>query len=136
MTDNKQHWIIKIVPALAFAAGIIMASIGGMITLASTVKLALFDHDSYSYVSREQCVYDYNDYIPVEALIDPSRIETKANFYKNSSKRTEVEIEKCLTDKRLEEKQRFQETKKQDIVDGLASLIIGLILILGFRKRR
>lgn len=136
MTNNKQHWVIKIVPALAFAAGIIMASIGGMITLASTAKLILFEHDSYSYVSREQCLYNYNDYLPVEDVFNSSYVKSKTSLDKNPRKRTEGEIEKCLVDKRLEEKQRFQETKKQDIVDGLASLIIGLILILGFRKRK
>ena len=45
--SQKKEWISKIVPNLAFAAGIIIASVGGMMTLSSTMKLALFDSEPY-----------------------------------------------------------------------------------------
>ena len=118
--SDKKHWIIKIVPALAFAAGIIMASIGGMITVSSTAKLALFESDSYSYISKEQCEYDYKE----------------INTNENARKKSIEEIEQCVMDRKAEEISRFQNTEKQDIVDGLSSLLVGLILILSFRKRK
>ncbi len=124
MTEKK-HWIIRIVPALAFAAGIIMSSIGGVMTLSSTAKLALFENGPYSYVSKEQCMYDYNDYIQVEKTT-----ETKPR------KRTDEDINICMLEKRAEEKQRFQDEEKQDIVDGLSTLFVGLMLVLFFRKRK
>ena len=126
MTHQK-HWIIKIVPVLAFATGIIMVSIGGVMTLSSGAKLALFDHEPYNQITREQCEFDYHDFrpIPVETL------EKKSE----PRKKTEEEIIKCIKERRIEEKQRFKGRQKQNLVDGLSVLIVGLILILGFRKK-
>lgn len=133
MTDKK-HWILKIVPALAFAAGIIMASIGGMMTLSSTAKLALFEQGPYSYISKDQCEYDYNRQpIMIEERV--SNIATKPTNPKQY-KRTPLEVKECLNEKRTEEKQRFQQDKKQDIVDGISALIVGLILIFAFRRKK
>jgi len=118
--SDKKHWIIKIVPALAFAAGIIMASIGGMMTVSSVAKLALFEGEPYSYISEDQCRYDYN----------------KPEIEGQTKERSIEEIEQCVMDRKAEEISRFQNSEKQDIVDGLSALLIGGILILSFRKRK
>jgi len=125
MTDTK-HWILKIVPALAFAAGIIMMAIGGIMTISSSAKLALFDSEPYNYITREQCEFDYSS--------QKEFVENKENS--NLTKKTEEEIEVCLADKRLAEKKHYQDQKKQNIIDGISSLIVGLILVLSFRKRK
>lgn len=126
MSDTK-HWIIKIVPVLAFATGIIMSSIAGIMTLSSVSKLVLFDSDPYSYVTREDCRFDYN---PKSMDIAPSeRIE-------KPYERTEAEIEICFNEKKADEKNRFQQKQKQNLVDGISTLIVGMMLILAFRKRK
>jgi hypothetical protein len=129
MSDNK-HWILKIVPALGFAAGIIMMAFGGTMVLASGAKLALFDNDPYSYITREQC--DINYPLPVDLsagkLIKEKDVTT--------IQRSEDDIQRCLVEKRLEEKNRYQNGKKQNIVDGLSSLLVGGILVLAFRKKK
>lgn len=136
MSEKKQkHWIIRIVPAIAFAAGIIMASIGGITTLQAGAKLALFDHSPYNGITKEQCQYDYNRH-PVELdILSMETIVGTKPIVDKPYKRTDEEINKCLTERRAEEKDRFQQDKKQDLVDGLSPLIVGLILIFAFRKR-
>ena len=125
--SDKKHWIVKIVPALAFAAGIIMASIGGIMTLSSGAKLALFDAHPYNQISREQCEFDYSFHgIPV---MDKKTVDT------TPKKRTEEEITRCIERRKIEEKQRFQQEKKQNLIDGLSTLIVGLLLIIFFRKK-
>ncbi len=131
--SDKKHWIFKIVPTLAFAAGIIMASIGGIMILSSGMKLLLFDHNPYDQVTREDCEYDYQDLRAVPVMLhktrEPREIET------GPRKRTEEEIQKCMSERKAEVKLRFQEGKQQNLVDGLSALVVGLILILAFRKR-
>ena len=125
MTDTK-HWILKIVPALAFAAGIIMMAIGGIMTISSSAKLVLFDSEPYNYITRDQCEFDYHS--------AKEFVENKENS--EITKKTESEIERCLAEKRLAEKKRYQDQRKQNIVDGVSSLIVGLVLVLSFRRRK
>ena len=117
MTHTK-HWITKIVPALAFAAGIIIASVGGIMTLSSSAKLAFFDSAPYSYVTEDQCRYDY------------SRPNPEATY-----ERSDAEIELCLENRKEEEQVRFKNNQKDNIVDGVSALIVGGILLAAFRKR-
>jgi len=119
MKETK-HWITKLVPVLAFAAGIIIASIGGIMTISSSLKLALFETDSYSYVTEESCRYDY----------------TKPTTEGQQELRNAEEIELCIADREQEEKERFQKNQKENIVDGMSALIVGGILLLTFRKRK
>lgn len=118
--SDKKHWIVKIVPALAFSAGIIMSSIGAIMLLSSSAKLALFEHEPYGYVSSDQCRFDYN-----KPVVDGVTYE-----------RTEDEVKKCLEERKREELLRFQANEKRDIVDGGSILIVGSILLLAFRRRK
>ena len=120
--SDKKHWIIKIVPALGFVAGIIMASVGGIMTVSSAGKLVLFENGPYSYVNMEQCRYDYN-----RPVVDKDE---------KAYERTSEEIDACLVEKKQEELSRFQNREKQDIVDGISALLIGGILLLAFRRRK
>lgn len=136
MTNIHTHnWVYKIVPSLAFAAGIIMASIGGIMTISSTAKLILFDHDSYDMVTRADCEFDYNYRpMPVPMVLNPKKKINEVDS--QPRKRTEDEIKKCLDDRKKEMKDRFQQKKKQNLVDGISVLFVGLILIVSFRSKR
>ena len=118
MTDKKSHWINKLVPALAFAAGIIIASVGGMMTLSSSAKLAIFESEPYSMVSIEECTYDYN---------------TKSQ---EPRKRTESEVNTCIQERKHQELERFQNSQMRNIIDGVSALFIGGLLLLAFRRRK
>jgi hypothetical protein len=119
MSDKKQ-WITKLVPALAFAAGIIITSVGGIMVTSSSLKLAVFDTEPYSYITKESCRYNYSvptlsgDYLP----------------------QTSKDILSCVEERKQEEKNRFQNEQQEDIIDGLSALIVGGILLLAFRKRK
>ena len=119
--SDKKHWIIKLVPALAFAAGIIIASVGGIMTISSSLKLALFESEPYSIVTEEQCRYDYNK-------------TAEAPDY-GTYERTAEEVRLCMESRKSEELQRFQNNQKRTIVDGVSALIVGGVLLLAFRKR-
>jgi hypothetical protein len=118
--SDKKHWITKLVPALAFAAGIIIASVGGIMTLSSSLKLATFDSGPYSYVNEEQCRYNY------VSLTGKGSEPTE---------RTEAEFEKCINKQKQEEMTRFQKNQKENIVDGISALIVGGLLLMAFRRR-
>lgn len=127
MTDTK-HWITKLVPVLAFAAGIIIASIGGIITTSSAMKLAFFDNEPYSYYPSDECTYDYSRNIESVA----KEIAEPTTPYRLTPEEASI----CKAEKEVEAKKRFQNTEKQDMVDGISSLLIGGILILAFRRRK
>ncbi len=118
--SDKKHWITKIVPALAFAAGIIIASVGGIMTISSSLKLVMFDSDPYSYITEESCRYDYS-----KPVIDG------VNAIRN-----DAEIGKCMIDRRQEEMIRFQKSQQENMIEGVSALIVGGILLLAFRRKK
>lgn len=124
MTDTK-HWITKLVPSLAFAAGIIMASVGGIMITSSSIKLAFFETEPYSYYAPDECVYDYSRK-PSEPSIDTEKP------YRLSPD----EVISCKEEKEATAKKQFQNSKKENIIDGLSSLLVGAILIFAFRRRK
>lgn len=128
--SDKKHWLTTIVPVLAFATGIIMMSVGGIITLSSAAKLALFEQGSYSYIDSEQCRMDYSG---SETMYE-SNIPSEKTY--TPRVRTEQEIEQCVQNKKIEETSRFKNTEKQDMVDGLSALIVGFLLVTFFRKKK
>ena len=121
MSDKKHTWITRLVPALAFAAGIIIASVGGIMTISSSLKLAFFETGPYSIVTEEQCRFDYNK---------------PANNNGINYERTQVEIQQCMADRKQEEITRFQNNQKENIVDGVSALIVGGVLLLAFKRRK
>ena len=117
--SDKKHWITKLVPALAFAAGIIIASVGGIMTISSSLKLAMFDTGPYSYINEDSCRYNYD-----KPAIDGVNQE-----------RTELEIQKCMDNRMEEEIKRFQKNQQENIIEGVSALIVGGVLLLAFRRR-
>lgn len=117
---NKKHWINRLVPALAFTAGIIIASTGGVITTSSALKLALFDSHKHDISAARQC--DHN-------------IILKKNNTENQDLDTEEHKDLCIATETLRIKKSFQNDKKEDIIEGVSLLIVGGILLLVFRKR-
>jgi len=126
MSEKKLGWLYDLINFGGAVTGIILTAIGGTMLLNSALKLYVFkfDSDSYSYVTRESCLYDYN--LPPVKVIDT----------KQPRQRSEEEIEKCLTERKAEEKQRYTRNKQENMVDGLAMLIIGIPFWIIFDRRR
>ncbi len=118
--SHKTHWLVHVVPTLTFAAGVIIASIGGIMTISSSLKLAFFDSDPNSYVSMEMCRHDYSRAVPE---------------FNPPYERSEQEIQECLQKQEWEELERFQKRQTSSLIDGVSALFIGLILLLVFKKR-
>lgn len=131
--SDKKHWISKLVPALAFAAGIIIASVGGIMTISSSLKLVFFDTNPYSYIDKDQCRYYYDRY-PQALALDLKENSSSDNI--EPHQRTEIEFEKCMEEKLEEEKDSFQKNQLENIVEGVSALIVGGVLLLAFRKRK
>ena len=117
MSETK-HWITNLIPVLAFAAGIIISSIGGIISISAALKLAFFEMEPYTIVSKETCEFDYSKAadIPYE--------------------RTPEEVDQCVAERKAEETERFHNNQKNNIIDGLSALIVGGVLLFVFRKRK
>ncbi len=130
--NNRKHWLFVIVPIFAFAIGIAMASVGGIMTLNATAKMFLFESGPYAYISPNECLYD--DF-PAPINVAYNVNGDGAKDIKKPRQRSEEEIEKCFAEKKNEEKIRFLNKEKQSVVDGLSALVVGLILIFIFKKK-
>ena len=122
MSETKKDWVTRVVPSLAFTAGIIMAAIGGIMLISSSLKLSMFDAEPYTVITEEECKYDYT--------------AVSATPESGPKMRTPEEIQSCLLRREQEELERFQNSKKENIIDGISALLVGGILILAFRKRK
>ncbi len=114
MSDLKKHWILGFAPLVLSFVGVIMMTVGGTIILSSAAKLALFETEPSRVITAEDCRYDY-------------KLEVK---------RTDDEIKSCLEEKRFVATLRFKNSEKQDIIEGLSALFVGLVLVLFFRKKK
>jgi hypothetical protein len=54
---------------------------------------------------------------------------------RQNEKQSPEEIKACILDLEQKELIRFQKNQKENIVDGVSTLIVGGILLLAFRKR-
>lgn len=116
---DKKNWITKIAPTLAFVAGIIITSVGGIMTISSSLKLAAFDSEPYSYISKESCYFDHKNPVAISGV---------------NTIPSQVEIDECMSNQKKEELQRFQKNQQENIIDGISALIVGGILLLVFKK--
>ncbi len=114
MSDFKN----KTAPNLLFFIGVIMMVIGGTMALSSSIKLAFFKDSPQHIITKESCRYEFKP-------LDEKEVE-----------RTEEEVERCFKEKKEVELFRFQNAKKQNVVEGLSSFFVGLILVLLFRRKK
>lgn len=131
MTDTKRlAWLPELIQFGGAVTGIILTAVGGVMLLNATMKLYVFNFQSESYqiVSDEECRYDRN-----RRAVDTIAIEEK---FEKPYERTAEEIEKCKTTRQEENRIRFERTKKEGMVDGLAMLLIGIPFWIIFRKRK
>lgn len=126
MTDTKLTWLPDLLRFGGAVTGIVLTAIGGVMLINAVMKLYVFQFQTepYQIVSTEECKYDHNRQIPQETGI------TKAYI------RTAEEIAVCKAERLKENKVRFERTKKENMVDGLAMLLIGIpFWIIFWRKR-
>ncbi len=127
MTEKKLGWLYDLINFGGAVTGIILTAIGGTMLLNAVLKLYVFKFDSYSYsyVTEDQCRFDYRvKPFPVkEADTEPKE-------------RSEEEIKKCMEERKAEEKARYKRDKQENMVDGLAMLIVGIPFWIIFDRRR
>lgn len=133
MSDKKITWLYDLINFGGAVTGIILTAIGGTMLLNSALKLYVFEFSSneYSYVTKDSCRFDYN-YAPVPVAVakEPTlNAETKRE-------RTDEEIEKCMAERQAEERKNYTRRKQENMVDGLAMLIIGIPFWAIFDRRR
>lgn len=130
MSDYENRDFMKkarmIVASLAFSAGILIASIGGIIFLSSTAKLIFFPGPSYVVDYEEQCRFQV-----IGTPNYPKLKEVQTEPQKEISKE---ELEKCVEKHKTQDEVSSRRRKLQSLVDALSSLIVGLLLIFSFRK--
>ncbi len=129
MTEKKLAWLPDLISFGGAVTGIILTAIGGVMLLNSMMKLYVFNFQTepYQIISTEECKYDHNRRIEMSERRDLSQ----------PYERTEEEIEECKINKLEENKLRFKRSKQENMVDGLAMLLIGIPFWLIFwRKRR
>lgn len=126
MSDNKRlAWLPELIQFGGAVTGIILTAVGGVMLLNATMKLYVFDFQSESYqiVSDEECRYDHNRSIKKADINEPYQ-------------RTVEEIEQCKETRKEENRMRFEQNKKENMVDGLAMLLVGIPFWIIFRKRK
>jgi len=129
MTEKKLAWLPDLLRFGGAVTGIILSAVGGVMLLNATMKLYVFNFQTepYNIVSTEECKYDHN------RRIDSPTEKNVAQPYI----RTEEEIEKCKITRMEENKLRFKRSKQENMVDGLAMLLVGIpFWIIFWRKRK
>jgi len=109
------EWIKKIVPSLGLLIGIILTSIGATMALSSGLKLAFSQPVIYDYTYACQTKYE-------PTLQQNTALEEKDR----------VDCEVKTTAK---ETARFKTEKTQNILDGIAFLVVGIFFWVWFTRK-
>ena len=125
MSETKLSWLPELIRFGGAITGIVLTAIGGVMLINATMKLYVFDFQTepYQIVSTEECKYDHNRSIKKDD-------ETKPYI------RTAEEIETCKADRLEANTIRFERSKKESMVDGLAMLLVGIPFWLIFWRKR
>ena len=132
--SDKKHWITNIVPALAFAAGIIIASVGGIMVTSSSLKLAFFDSEPYSYITEDQCRHRSLPESSMKTLSGEG--SGLPGEVVDDHQQSLDDIETCMHNLKEQEEKRFKKGQQENIIDGISALIVGGVLLLAFRRRK
>jgi hypothetical protein len=122
MTEKKLAWLPDLLRFGGAVTGIILTAIGGVMLLNAVMKLYVFNFQSETYqiVSDEECRYDHN-----RSAVDTIAVVEEKSISK-PYERTSEEIEQCKETRKEENKLRFERSKKENMVDGLAMLLVGI----------
>lgn len=125
MTEKKLAWLPDLLRFGGAITGIVLTAVGGVMLLNATMKLYVFNFQTepYQVVSTEECKYDHNRSI-------------KTNDETKPYARTAEEIEICKAERLEENTIRFERSKKENMVDGLAMLLVGIPFWLIFWRKR
>ncbi|MCF7812696.1 hypothetical protein K9M59_03850 [Candidatus Gracilibacteria bacterium] len=122
--EKKFSWLRDLVNVGGTIVGIVLTAIGGVMFLNSSMKLYVFHFESSSYFNaEEQCTMP--KYVPRMEGSEPEQQE-----------KTPEEIEECIQTKEKYEKARYRRQQQEQMVDGVAFLIVGLGLWIVHHYRR
>lgn len=107
------EWIKKVVPSVALLIGIVLTAIGSTMLISSVLKLAFYTPtaNDYSYA----CVEEKTGSTRTQALQETQ--------------------EECMTRMYDEEVARFKNRQVENILDGVAFLIVGGFLWIWFARK-
>ncbi len=128
MTDKKLAWLPELIRFGGAITGIVLTAIGGVMLINATLKLYVFQFqtEAYQIVTDEECRYDHNRYADKVEDVE----------FTKPYKRTAEEIELCKKERLEENKIRFERRKKENMVDGLAMLLVGIPFWIIFWRRK
>ena len=148
---SKAVDIIKnLVNLVGITAGIIIASIGGVMFLNSILKLYIFDIKTDRFSSFEYRCNQFDlDNIRARKLVgggfNPMPIEVEM-IEKNNQKNKKLteedkkflkkKYEECIEKAKKDDEEAFVQRKKMDLTDGLAFLIVGFALLFFYQRRK
>lgn len=102
--------------------GIALTAIGAIFVLNSALKVYVFGFDTPPYFSAtEQCQYDHQK--PMNGVDGPVKLEGE-------------EYDECVIEKTASESARYIRQRKENMIDGLAMLLVGIPFWLLFGMRR
>jgi hypothetical protein len=121
---QKTHWLSILPKTIGLCAGIILTAVGSVMLLNAVLKLYVIQFDTPRYTDdyRMSC-----EYAPVNHYTEKP---------KEPALRTEAELEKCMTEKKQNAKNQYQRNKKEDMVSGMSSLIVGIFFWIWFGRRK
>ena len=115
-----------------FLIGVALASIGGIIVLSTSLKLTLFPQPPELMDYEEMCINRLTYPVSVTPITPGEKIVKR----KEKEEVDEKEVEECVEKMRKQDVLRYRERKLQTLIDGVSILIVGLILLAVFSKKR
>jgi len=143
MSEKKESKILEFIKEavrlVGASAGVILLAIGMVMLLQAVLKLYVFEVkiDRYFDASFACARFD-----PSAPQIVPDKVPSGGGVYvgrsdnKMSKEEMEQKYQDCMKKEQERAEKRYKEGKKEDMADGIAFLLAGLLLLVAFRFKR
>lgn len=123
--ETNKNWLRELIPFGGTLVGLVMTVIGSSMILNTVLKVYIFGFEtSSSFSAEERCEDEYR------FTIEKNKNEEVAK------ERTAEETEECITRKTKLEKERYLRQKKENMVDGMALILVGAPVWFFYQRKR
>jgi hypothetical protein len=145
---NATEIIKKLINLVGVTSGIIITAIGSIMLISSFLKLYVFGIEKGAHFDPKwSCnIYDIEEKITNDLLysaknvhileIDSENKNIKKVFSEKEKEELAKKHKKCILDENQKEKEKYFLSKKENMADGLALLIVGFTILLIYKMKK
>lgn len=136
---QKKHWITSLPKVIGLCAGIILTAVGSVMVLNMVLKVYILGFTEPRYEGNYETMCEYKNENEKRRMLNTLAQKNPEIAVVDTSlpmERSFAEKEACIAKEEAKAQKRYLREKKEDLVNGLSSLFVGIFFWTWFGYRR